>query len=72
MKARGRRWELFLRVLIAIQNVTSDMEDVKRLCEEIFHSADKEELRPFCEHLMKLEKDYHDMNAYSDNAVILG
>jgi hypothetical protein len=46
------------------------MEDVKHLYEEMFHSAGKE-LRPFCEHLMKLEIDYHDMNAYSDNADIL-
>jgi hypothetical protein len=36
------------------------MEDVKRLCEEIFHSVDEKDWKPLCEHVKKFENGYYD------------
>jgi hypothetical protein len=51
---------------VASRNITCDMEDVKRLCEEIFHSVDEKDWKPLCEHVKKFENGYYDRDARFD------
>jgi hypothetical protein len=45
------------------------MEDVKHLCEVIFHSMGEKDWKPLCEHVKKLENECYDRDARFDIAV---
>lgn len=44
---------------VAKKNVTFNMNDVIKLCEEMFSSITKEDCSPLCEKVIKVEDDYY-------------